>query len=119
MIAVISSGARIAADRSAGWTRQMRITPLSAGNYFGAKVLCGFLMAILSIALLSLSGTALGVRLSAGGWLTVIGLMLVGLIPFDGARDPARTPAHRGLPGPRGGRGHDAARASWAALTGS
>ena len=38
MIAVLSSGARIAAERSAGWTRQLRITPLTAGDYFGAKV---------------------------------------------------------------------------------
>jgi ABC-2 type transport system permease protein len=81
MIAVISSGARIAADRSAGWTRQLRITPLTAEDYLGAKVACGILMALLAIALVSLSGTALGVRLDAGEWLTMIGLMLVGLIP--------------------------------------
>lgn len=82
MIAVVSSGARIAADRSAGWTRQLRITPLSVRTYFGAKLLCGFLMALLSIALVSASATALGVRLTAGEWLTVIGLMLVGLVPL-------------------------------------
>ena len=82
MIAVISSGARIAVDRSAGWTRQLRITPLTAGDYLGARVACGFLMALLVIVLVSLSGTALGVTLSAGEWLTMIGLMLVGLIPI-------------------------------------
>jgi ABC-2 type transport system permease protein len=82
MIAVISSGARIAVDRSAGWTRQLRITPLTAGDYLGARVACGFLMALLVIVLVSLSGTALGVSLSAGEWLTMIGLMLVGLIPI-------------------------------------
>ena len=82
MIAVISSGARIAVDRSAGWTRQLRITPLTAGDYLGARVACGFLMASLAIVLVSLSGTALGVSLSAGAWLTMIGLMLVGLIPL-------------------------------------
>ena len=82
MIAVISSGARIAVDRSAGWTRQLRITPLTAGDYLGARVACGFLMASLAIVLVSLSGTALGVSLSADAWLTMIGLMLVGLIPL-------------------------------------
>jgi ABC-2 type transport system permease protein len=82
MIAVISSGARIAADRSAGWTRQLRITPLTPRNYFGGKVLAGCLTALLAIALVSLSGTALGVRLSAGEWLTMIGLMVVGLVPL-------------------------------------
>src|ERR1700733_10019449 len=73
MIAVLSSGARIAVDRAAGWTRQLRLTPLGAG---------GFIMALLVVVLVSLSGTALGVSLSAGAWLTMIGLMLVGLIPI-------------------------------------
>ena len=82
MAAVISSGAIIAADRSVGWTRQLRITPLTAGTYFRAKVLSGYLRALLTIALLCLAGTALGVRLSAGEWLTVIGLLLAGLVPF-------------------------------------
>ncbi len=82
MIAVISTGARIAVDRSAGWTRQLRLTPLTAAEHLGVKVACGFLMALLVIVLVSLSGTALGVHLSAGAWLTMIGLMLVGLIPI-------------------------------------
>ncbi len=82
MIAVLASGGRIAADRAVGWTRQMRITPLSAGNYLGSKLLVGFLMAVLAIALVSLSGAALGVGMSVGEWLTVFGLMLVGLIPI-------------------------------------
>jgi ABC-2 type transport system permease protein len=82
MIAVISTGARIAVDRSAGWTRQLRLTPLTAGDYLGARVACAFLMALLALAVVSLSGTALGVHLSASGWLTMIGLMLVGLIPL-------------------------------------
>ena len=82
MIAVISSGARIAVDRSGGWTRQLRLTPLTAGDYLGARAACGFLMALLVIVLVSLSGTALGVSLSAGAWLTMIGLMLVGLMPL-------------------------------------
>jgi ABC-2 type transport system permease protein len=82
MAAVLSSGARIAAERTVGWTRQLRTTPLTTSAYFTAKVLCGYLLAVLSISLLCLSGGALGVRLSAGGWATVVGLLLVGLIPF-------------------------------------
>jgi ABC-2 type transport system permease protein len=82
MAAVISSGARIAAERSIGWTRQMRITPLTTAAYFTTKVVCGYLLALLTTSLLCFSGAALGVRLSVGGWMTVIGLLLVGLIPF-------------------------------------
>jgi ABC-2 type transport system permease protein len=82
MIAVLSTGARIAVDRSVGWTRQLRLTPLTAAEHLGAKVACGFVMALLVIALVSLSGTALGVSLSAGQWTGMIGLMLVGLVPL-------------------------------------
>ena len=82
MVAVVSSGARIAAERSVGWTRQMRITPLTTRAYFSAKVLCGYLMALFTIVAMCAAGTALGVRLSAEEWLTMIGLLLVGLIPF-------------------------------------
>ena len=82
MNAVISSGARVAQERSIGWTRQLRITPLKTSDYFTAKVLSGYLMALFSIVVLALAGTLIGVRLSAVEWLTMLGLLLVGLIPF-------------------------------------
>lgn len=60
MAGVLGSAAIIAAERSSGWTRQMRITPLRTGAYFGAKVLNAYLRALLTIALMCLAGTALG-----------------------------------------------------------
>jgi hypothetical protein len=56
--------------------------PLTAAEHLGATVACGFVMALLVIALVSLSGTALGVSLSPGQWTGMIGLMLVGLVPL-------------------------------------
>jgi ABC-2 type transport system permease protein len=82
MTSVISAGARIAAERSEGWTRLLRITPLKTSTYFTAKILTGYMMGIFSIVVLALAGTLLGVRLGATGWLTMLGLLLVGLIPF-------------------------------------
>lgn len=82
MTSVISSGARIAQERQVGWTRQLRITPLKTSTYFSAKILTGYLMALFSIVVLALAGTLIGVRLDATGWLTMLGLLLVGLIPF-------------------------------------
>jgi ABC-2 type transport system permease protein len=82
MVAVISSGARIAAERAVGWTRQLRITPLPTWSYFAAKVFCGYMMAILSMVVLFGAGSSMGVRLAATQWLVMIGLLLVGLIPF-------------------------------------
>ena len=39
MVSMISTGARIAGERQVGWTRQLRISPLSVRAYFRAKVL--------------------------------------------------------------------------------
>jgi ABC-2 type transport system permease protein len=82
MMSMISTGARIAGERQAGWTRQLRITPLSPRAYFRAKVLTAYALAIASMLLLYLAGTTLGVTLSAGHWLEMTGLVLVGLMPF-------------------------------------
>jgi ABC-2 type transport system permease protein len=82
MASVISSCTVISAERSAGWTRQMRITPLGTGTYFGAKVLAGYLRAILTIALLCAAGLTLGVHMPAQNWAVMIGLLLAGLVPF-------------------------------------
>ena len=82
MNAMLSAGARIAAERAAGWNRQLRITPLSPRTYFRTKVLTGYAMSLGTIGLLYAAGAALGVRLAAGDWLHMTWLILVGLIPF-------------------------------------
>ena len=82
MAAVIAGGARIAAERQVGWNRQLRLTPLSTTAYFGTKVLTGYIMAIASIVLLYAAGSAYGVHLGFGSWVTMTVLILVGLIPF-------------------------------------
>jgi ABC-2 type transport system permease protein len=82
MVATLSSGARIAGERTVGWNRQLRITPLSPRVYLRAKVLTAYAMAAVSLLLLYLAGSVFGVRLAAGDWLAMTGLILVGLIPF-------------------------------------
>jgi ABC-2 type transport system permease protein len=82
MASMISSGGRIAAERQAGWTRQLRITPLKPREYFRAKVVSAYAMAITSLVLLYLAGASLGVSLAAHTWLSMTGLILVALLPF-------------------------------------
>ena len=82
MNAVIAGGARIALERTAGWQRQLRVTPLRTSKYFATKLLVGYLSACLTIAALYVAGAGLGVRLPAGEWLAMTGLILVGLLPF-------------------------------------
>lgn len=82
MSAVIAGGARIAAERAVGWNRQLRTTPLSVRTYFGTKVAAGYVMALVSMALVDAAGVALGVRLPLVHWLVMSGLLLAGLVPF-------------------------------------
>jgi ABC-2 type transport system permease protein len=82
MYAVVTPGARIARDRSRGWLRQLRITPLRARTDFAAKVAAAYLLVLPTLALLFLAGASLGVRLSAAQWLELTGLLLAGLVPF-------------------------------------
>jgi ABC-2 type transport system permease protein len=82
MMAMVSSGVRIAGERTTGWTRQLRITPLTSGAYFRAKILTAYAMAGTSIALMFGFGLAIGVSLPVNEWAQMIGLMLVGLAPF-------------------------------------
>src|ERR1700677_4441683 len=82
MTAIVSIGGKIAQERQVGWTRQLRVTPLKTSIYFTAKVLTGYMTALFSIVVLALAGTLLGVRLDATQWLVMLGLVLVGLVPF-------------------------------------
>jgi ABC-2 type transport system permease protein len=82
MNAVLATGARVAGERTVGWTRQLRLTPLSARNYFRVKVLTAYAMALLTILLLYVAGATLGVRLGAGDWVRMTVLILIGLLPF-------------------------------------
>lgn len=84
MMAAISGGARIAAERSVGWNRQLRLTPLKVPTYFAAKVLSGYFMALISIVLLFVAGLVYGVHVHPGRIAVMVGLILVGLLPFIG-----------------------------------
>jgi ABC-2 type transport system permease protein len=82
MAAIMAGGARIAFDRSIGWNRQIRLSPLPVRRYFEAKIVSSYVMATVSIALLYVAGSCIGVRLSATDWATMTVLVLIGLIPF-------------------------------------
>ena len=83
MIAAISGGARISAERATGWNRQLRLTPLRVSTYFGTKVITAYVMSGASIVLLYAAGLAFGVRIdSVTRWASMTGLLLVGVLPF-------------------------------------
>ena len=104
MIAVMSGGARIAAERTIGWNRQLRLTPLSAGSYLRSKIAVGYMMAGLAIVLLYAAGIVLGVRMSFGHWLEMTALILIALDPVRRVRHRHRPPGERRRDGAGDGR---------------
>lgn len=77
MNAVLASGARIAAERTSGWNRQLRLTPLTPRTYFRVKVLTAYAVALSTILLLYAAGATLGVDLGAADWVRMTLVMLV------------------------------------------
>jgi len=82
MMSMMGAGFRIAGERQVGWTRQLRITPLSVRSYIRAKILTAYAMAGISLALLYASGLVLGVRVPAGTWVSMTILIAIALLPF-------------------------------------
>ncbi len=82
MMAMVTTGARIAGERQVGWTRQLRITPLSARAYLRAKVLTAYAASLVTIVALYVSGAVLGVSMPAETWVKMTLLILIALLPF-------------------------------------
>lgn len=83
MMAALGQAFNIVTERSLGWNRQLRVTPLSGTGYLLSKVVSALTVALVSIILLIIvSVVVLGAKLSLLGWtLAALGLW-VGVIPF-------------------------------------
>jgi ABC-2 type transport system permease protein len=68
MIATTSVGASTSMERSQGWTRQLRLTPLRPVGYVLGKVLVAVVLGIVPIALVLAVGAVGGAQLSAAEW---------------------------------------------------
>jgi ABC-2 type transport system permease protein len=82
IVAVTSGGARISSERTVGWNRQLRLTPLSPRRYLRTKILTGYALAGVGMLLLYAAGISFGVRMGASHWLAMTALILVALVPF-------------------------------------
>ncbi|WP_037310442.1 ABC transporter permease [Amycolatopsis orientalis] len=81
--AAMTSGAKLAIERSTGWQRQLRLTPLTGSGYLGGKGLSAMLVALPSLLLVPLAGILFqGVHLDASGWLRLVLGIWIGAIPL-------------------------------------
>jgi len=77
------AGGRVALERSIGWQRQLRLTPLSGPAYLTAKGITAMMLAVPAVILVPLIGGVVeGVSLDATGWLRVVLGTWLAVIPF-------------------------------------
>ncbi len=81
--ALNSAGTRLAIERAGGWTRQLRVTPLSAGRYVATKGLSAMLSAVPGLALVALAAGLLDhLALPFGTWARILAVAWLGALPF-------------------------------------
>ena len=84
MWAVFSAtGPRVAHERAIGWTRQLRVTPLSPAAALTGKLVTALAAALPAMALVALTAVlSHHVQLTAAQWVTILGAMWAGVLPL-------------------------------------
>jgi len=99
MMSATSAGAAVAIERSLGWSRQLRLTPLNPAAAIATKVVAGMLLGLIAIAATYLAGAVTGVQMTWSQWLvsgvaawllgaavfTALGLLMGYLVPGENA----------------------------------
>jgi len=81
--AMFASGPQLARERSNGWMRQLRISPISTPGWFAAKLIQAILLIIPGLAvLIALALTYGHVHLAAGRLALLVAVLVLGAIPF-------------------------------------
>jgi ABC-2 type transport system permease protein len=83
IVAAVGGAIVIADERSSGWTRQLRVTPLPASAYVVGKLIVSYVVTIPAIAAVLLAGAlANHVELSAASWAQILVTLVIGSLPF-------------------------------------
>lgn len=81
--ALLNYGASVVSDRSSGWLRQLRLTPLSPISVVLGKGVTGMILALPPIVALCAAAVLVNhVRLTITQWLAIVPLMWLGSTPF-------------------------------------
>jgi ABC-2 type transport system permease protein len=71
VLATTSGGAMVSIERAAGWSRQLRLTPLSPAAYIGIKMLTALVLGLASVAAVFAAGMLTG-KASMPGYLWIV-----------------------------------------------
>lgn len=69
MLATTSGGAMVSIERAAGWSRQLRLTPLKPVAYIAVKIVLAMIIGLVSVAVAFLVGSVSGAKLPAHAWI--------------------------------------------------
>ncbi|MEV6696814.1 ABC transporter permease [Streptomyces sp. NPDC051453] len=79
----LSTGGGVAEDKTIGWLRQLRVTPMTPRQVVAGRALTGSVTVLPSIAAVLVAGGLInGVRLDVWQWAAVALLLWLGSIPF-------------------------------------
>lgn len=82
--ALNAGGTRLSMERSSGWARQLRVTPIPAWSYVATKVVASMLVVLPVIVLVEAVGAGFGgVQLAVPAWLGLTVLMWASALPFS------------------------------------
>jgi ABC-2 type transport system permease protein len=68
MLATTSGGAMVSIERAAGWSRQLRLTPLRPVAYVAVKLVLAMVIGAVSVAVAFVVGSLSGAELPAHAW---------------------------------------------------
>lgn len=81
--AALSGALVIAVERSSGWTRQLRTTPLEPSTYLASKILTSLVTTVPAMLLVMGAAVVLnGVRLDPLAWAQLVCSLTIGALPF-------------------------------------
>ncbi|WP_328812597.1 ABC transporter permease [Rhodococcus sp. NBC_00297] len=82
MLATTSGGAMVSIERGLGWSRQLRLTPLTPTAYIAVKVVVAMALGLVSVAVVFAVGEATGATLPAAAWVECFVLAWITSIVF-------------------------------------
>lgn len=84
MIASTSGGAMVAIERSLGWSRQLRLTPLRPVAYIAVKIGVALIMGLASVLTVLIVGAFFGAQMPTHVWITSALLAFASGLVFAG-----------------------------------
>jgi ABC-2 type transport system permease protein len=82
MLSTTGGGAMVAVERSQGWSRQLRLTPLSSAAYIAVKVVVAMALGALSVAVTYAAGALSGAHMDPHVWVQTALAAWVGSLVF-------------------------------------